>query len=70
VKHRPKRSSSSKNSNTTNNMVLRRQQQAPARTNVDMDDEAMVMETLTIEQIVEQKFKHAQENGYVIAVDI
>jgi hypothetical protein len=70
VKHRPKRSSSSKNSNTTTNTVHRRQQQAPARTNVDMDDEALVMETLTIEQIVEQKFKHAQENGYVIAVDI
>jgi HRDC domain len=44
---------------------------APARTSVDLDDdEALVMETLTIEQIVEQKFKHAQENGYVIAVDI
>jgi HRDC domain len=43
---------------------------APARTSADLDDEALVMETLTIKQIVEQKFKHAQENGYVIAVDI
>lgn len=64
VNHRPKRSSSSSRNNTIH------RQRAPARTRVDTDDEALVMETLTIEQIVEQKFKHAQENGYVIAVDI
>lgn len=48
----------------------RKQIQAPVRTVDDDDDEIVIQIAMTMEQIVEEKFKHAQENGYVIAVDI
>lgn len=39
-------------------------------TTIDDDDMVVLQTSLTMEQIVEEKFKHAQENGYVISVDL
>ena len=35
----------------------------------DDDDEVVVVETLTCEEIVKRKFEHAKANGYVISID-
>lgn len=47
----------------------KRKKVARASKSQDKDDVIEVGETLTCEEIVAQKFKHAQDNGYMISVD-
>lgn len=47
----------------------KRKKVARASKSQDKDDDIEVGETLTCEEIVAQKFKHAQDNGYLISVD-